>query len=272
MQPLLRELRATLKSYTAKTHRVVERILLCGGTSSLKGLDAQLSRDLGVPVQRLELPADVREAAGMAAPRAAQAWALNLRGAAAPARAPRFNLRRNEFAFKSDFDVVREKLPTLITFVALLLVLLVASGVVRTTVLERRDKQLDAMLCDVTQRVLGKCEKDYDIALSRLQGTDTPASGIPKRSAVTLLAELVSRIPPELPVTMDQLVLDFERITVRCEAANSKQVDELVTALKGYPCFKEIKEGKVEKNKDGTKVSFRLDIQVECPTDAAPQG
>ena len=50
-------------------------------------------------------------------------------------------------------------------------------------------------------------------------------------------------------------------------------MEDLITALKQYRCFKEIKEGKVEKTKDGPKVSFRLDIQVECPDESpAPQG
>jgi general secretion pathway protein L len=45
-------------------------------------------------------------------------------------------------------------------------------------------------------------------------------------------------------------------------------MEDLIASLKQYQCFKEIKEGRVEKTKDGAKVNFRLDIQVECPEDA----
>jgi general secretion pathway protein L len=41
-------------------------------------------------------------------------------------------------------------------------------------------------------------------------------------------------------------------------------VDQLVGALKGFKCFQEIKRGKVQKNKDGSKVTFDLDIRVQC--------
>jgi general secretion pathway protein L len=71
---------------------------------------------------------------------------------------------------------------------------------------------------------------------------------------------------------MDQVVVDTERITVRCETDSSKQVDKITTALKGYRCFHEVKEGKVEKSKDGQKVTFRLDIQVQCPDSPPTEG
>jgi general secretion pathway protein L len=73
-------------------------------------------------------------------------------------------------------------------------------------------------------------------------------------------------------VTFDQLTIDLERISLRCETENSKNLEDLIAALKSYKCFKEVNEGRVEKSKDGTKVSSRLDIQVECPTDTEPKG
>jgi general secretion pathway protein L len=45
---------------------------------------------------------------------------------------------------------------------------------------------------------------------------------------------------------------------------SSKQIDTIAAALRGHRCFKEVKEGKVEKTREGNKVSFRLDIQVQC--------
>lgn len=270
LQPVLRELKATLKSYTARTRRPVEQVLLTGGTARLRGLAAQLSRELSAKAALLEVSNEVREAVGAdAGARAAQAWALALRGAASGARAPRLNLRRGELAFKSDFDVVSEKLPQLVTFALILFVLLVAGGVVRNTVLERREKQLDAVLCDVTTRVLGQCEKNFDRAVNMLKGKESPVAGVPRRSAVTLLSEVVQRIPQDVPVTFDQLVIDLDRISVRCEATSTKHMEDIVTAFKAYKCFKDVKEGKLEKSKDGQHVNFRLDVQVECPDDAA---
>jgi general secretion pathway protein L len=68
------------------------------------------------------------------------------------------------------------------------------------------------------------------------------------------------------------VVIDLDRISLKCETETSKSLEELISALKTYKCFKEINEGRVEKSKDGTKVTSRLDIQVECPTETEPQG
>lgn len=270
--PVLRELRPTLKAYTAHTRRPIGQVLLCGGTAKLRGIAGQLSKDLGLPVRLMDLPGESRGAVQPDQVETAQAIALALRGGATGPKASRFNLRRGELAFKSDFDVMRDKAGQLVAFAAVLLVLLIASGMVRNTVLERREKQVDAVLCDVTRRILGKCETDYARALNLLQGQESPAAGIPKRSATTLLAELTQRVPSDSPVTLDQIVIDLDRISVRCEANNSKNMEDLIASLKQYRCFKEIKEGRVEKSKDGTKVNFRLDIQVECPEDGSSGG
>lgn len=268
LQPVVRELRSTIKANATRGRRPIGLVLLCGGTAKLRGLAGQLARDLSLPTQLLELPADTRETLGTGNQELAQAWALALRGSASGAKAPRFNLRRGEFAFKSDFDFAKDRLGQLAAFAAVLFVLLIASGIVRNSVLERREKQVDAILCDVTQRIIGRCERDFTIALALLRGQESPAAGIPRRSAATLLAELTAHVPPDMPVTFDQVVIDLDRIALRCETDTSKHLEELIAALKSYKCFKEVNEGKIEKSKDGTKVQSRLDIQVECPAEA----
>jgi general secretion pathway protein L len=80
---------------------------------------------------------------------------------------------------------------------------------------------------------------------------------------------VVQRIPQDVPVTFDQVVIDLDRISVRCEATSTKHMEEIVTAFKAYKCFTEVKEGKLEKSKDGAHVNFRLDVKVECPDDTA---
>ncbi|WNG45722.1 general secretion pathway protein GspL [Archangium minus] len=271
LQPVLRELRPSFKAFTARTRRQVGAVLLCGGTARMPGIAEQLSKDLGVPVRVLALPPESSGTVSASEqPLTLQAYSLALRGQASGAKAPRFNLRRGEFAFKGDYDYVKDKVGLLASFAATLLLLLIASGVVRNSVLARREAQVDAVLCDVTQRILGSCEKNYDIALNRLKGVESPAAALPKLSAVNLLAEMTQRVPADVPVTFDRIDIDLERISVRGLTDSSKQIDTIASALKGHRCFKEVKEGKVEKTRDGNKVSFRLDIQVQCPEQ--PQG
>lgn len=266
MQPLLRELRPTFKAFTARTRRQVSTLYICGGTSLLPGIDEQLSRDLGIPVQRLALPQEasafIPEAQhGIAA----QAYSLALRGQVSGARAPRFNLRRGEFAFKGHYDYVKERLSTLVALAAGLLLLLILSGFVRNSVLASREEEVDDLLCETTQRILGTCERNYDRALNLLKGKESPIAALPKMSAVNLLAAMTSQIPSDLPVRLERIEVDTDRIAVHGESDNSKQIDTLSQALKAHPCFDEVKEGKVSKARDGQKFTFRLDVQVSCP-------
>jgi general secretion pathway protein L len=266
LQPVLRELRPSFKAFTARTRRPVSAVWLCGGSARMPGIAEQLGKDLGLPTRVLSLPLGAASVLPEAEqPVAMQAWSLALRGQATGAKAPRFNLRRGEFAFKGDYDYLKDKVGLLASFAATLLLLLIASGVVRNSVLARREAQVDGVLCDITQRILGSCEKNYDIALNRLKGVESPTAALPKLSAVNLLAEFTQRVPADVPVTFERIDIDLERISVRGTTDSSKQIDTIAAAIRGHRCFKEVKEGKVEKTREGNKVSFRLDIQVQCP-------
>jgi general secretion pathway protein L len=266
LQPVLRELRPTFKAFTARTKRNVGAVVLCGGTARLKGIAEQLEKDLHLQVRVLGLPNEAASSIpAEAQPSATQAYALALRGQASGAKAPRFNLRRGEFGFKGDFDYVKDKLGLLGSFAATLLLLFIASGVVRNTVLARNEAKVDAVLCKTTERILGKCETNYDRALNLLRGVESPAAALPKVTAVNLLAEVTQKIPPEVPVKIERIQIDLERVILQGETNSSKEIDTLTTALKTHRCFREVNPGKVEKTRDGQKVTFRLDIQVQCP-------
>jgi general secretion pathway protein L len=276
LQPLLRELRPTLKSHTARTRRALARIYICGGTAALPGIDEQLTRDLGIPVERLPVPAEPGATAGggvAGGVAAAQAWALALRAQAAGPKAPRFNMRRGEFAFQGDFDYLKGKAWLLASMAATLLLLLVTSGVVRNVVLSRREAEVDRVLCDTTKRVIGTCEKDYVRALNLMAGQESPTAALPRKSAVNLMAELTQRIPQGMPVKFEEVIVDPTRVQLRGETATRTQVEELAAAIKGQGCFREVQTGRVEASRDGQKTSFRLDIDVECPAEEGdPQG
>ncbi|GHG74782.1 type II secretion system protein GspL [Comamonas sp. JC664] len=266
LQPMLRELRPSLKAFTARTRQQVGAVVLCGGTAKLPGIAEQLSKDLNLPVRVLALPADASPSVPAAEqPVAAQAYALALRGNATGARAPRFNYRRGEFGFKGELDYMKDKLGLLASFAATLILLLIAFGVVRNSVLARREAQVDAVLCDTTQRILGRCEKDYNRALNMLAGVESPAAALPKLTAVNLLAEVTGRVPTEVPVKFTRIQIDLSRVILEGETDSSKQVDTLSNAIKNHACFKDVRQGKVEKTRDGNKMSFRLDVQVQCP-------
>lgn len=263
LAPVLREIRTTFKSYQAHSHQEVSRVLLCGGTSKLRGLSEQFAGALDVPCALLQLRAPWEDVA----PEGMQALALALRGQGGP-KTQRFNLRSGPYAFKGDFAFMRARMGQMVALAFALLVLIVGGGMARVAILERRDSQMDALICSLTLRVLGRCEKNAEVAIASLGGDDSSGRvDLPARSAFALLSELHAAIPKGVAVTMDQVTVDLQRISVRCEAQTTSDIETFVAQVGKNPCFSHVTEGKVERSRDGKKMSFRLEIDVACPDD-----
>ncbi len=271
--PIVRETRATLKASSTRGHLPVGRLLLAGGTARLPGLVEHLAAELGLPCDELLLPPSAATlVAPEVQPRAVQAYTLALRGAAPAARAPRFNLRRGEFAFRGHFDYLRERLARVAVYAAVLVLFFTAFSITRAAVLGRREAAVDARLCELTQRVLGTCEKNYDRALNLLRGKESPAAAVPRVSAATLLAEMSQRIPPDVSVTFAQMNIELDRLQLRGETDSTRTIDRIAAALKTYRCFREVREGKVEHSKTSSRVQFQLEVQVDCGETSSGSG
>jgi len=68
---------------------------------------------------------------------------------------------------------VRDRLQRIGVYASLVLLLAVVSSVVRVVALNRQEKLLDQAMCDVTQKVVGKCFDDFAMAESVLRGRGT---------------------------------------------------------------------------------------------------
>ena len=98
------------------------------------------------------------------------------------------------------------------------------------------------------------------------------AAALPRLSAAALLAEVTARLPQDVPVKVDQMLVDLDRVQLRGETDSSKSIDRMQAALKAFRCFRDVKEGKVERTKDGAHVTFQLDVLVDCGETAPPAG
>jgi general secretion pathway protein L len=292
LAPIVREVRSTLRAHASRFRRQATRVRLTGGSSPIGGLPQHLTRELGVEVDLLSaLPPQAEKLlqSGSEA-KASQAFALALRGHGS-GRGSRFNLRRGDFAFKGDFEYLKGKVVRLAVAAGILLALSAGAGWARLHTLSQRESKLDAALCQATQRVLGKCVKDYPVAISMLKGQGSPAAAIPQFSALDLFAEITTRTPSDITVKYDEIEVTLDRIRLRCEAPSFDSVDKIVTGLKTFRCFSDIKTGRMQKSRAPVKprldkpgetadkagdapeqVEFDLDIAVACPETGGGQG
>ena len=257
--PLLRDLKISLRLRGKPGE--LKRLLLAGDVASLPGAAEKLSEELAIPVQPLALAPSAAQAVQGAESDFALALGLALR-----AQQPRgrLNFRKGEFAFTRDLSRVRGQVARLAIAAAVLLVLSIGLGAARIASLSRQARDYDDALCAATRKILGNCMTDYRQAVAALAGGRSKAAGIPRVSAANVLAELVAHLPDTAMPTLEDVDLNTTSVRMRGTAESYGQVGEIQNALKKDPCFGQIQQPRMEKQRDGQKVLFSIDFAYTC--------
>ena len=264
LAPLLREVRATLRAFEARpSRRPVVRLVLAGGPGAWPGVAGVLSEELGITAAPLRLTGPAAEVIPEAdAPRFALALALALRGWMG-SRFQRINLRRGAFASTRSHQDVRERIERIAVYAALVLLLAVVSSIVKVVALNRQEKLLDRAMCDVTQRVVGKCFDDFATAESVLRGRGTVGASIPRVSAAGVLAELAARVP-QVQLRFDRIEISREKLHLQGTTDAAENVDRIVSGLRGSRCFGDARSGGARKRPNEQKFEFTVDADITC--------
>ena len=204
------------------------------------------------------------------APRFALPLALALRGWLGT-RFQRLNLRRGELASTRSTQDVRERLQRIAVYASLVLLLALVSSIVRVVALNRQEKLLDRSMCEVTQRVVGKCFDDFAMAESVLRGRGTVGASIPRVSAAGVLAELAARGPP-VQLRFDRIEISREKLHLQGTTDAAENVDRIVSALRGSRCFADARSGGARKRGTEPKFEFTVDADITCEGAPAARG
>ena len=270
--PLVRELRATLHAFESRpSRRPVVRVRLAGGAAAWSGLASMVGEELGIPAEALRLAGPAADAIPAGdVPRFALPLALALRGWLGN-RFQRLNLRRGDLASTRSTQDVRDRLQRVAVYASLVLLLAVVSSVVKVVALNRQEKLLDRSMCEVTQRVVGKCFDDFAMAESVLRGRGTVGASIPRVSAAGVLAELAAR-SPDVQLRFDRIEITREKLHLQGTTDVAENVDKIVAALRGSRCFGDARSGGARKRGTEQKFEFTVDADITCEGAAAPGG
>ncbi len=270
--PIVRELRATLRAFEARpSHRPVVRIRLAGGAATWPGVAAAVGDELAIPAEPLRLAGPAADAIGPDdAPRFALPLALALRGWLGT-RFQRLNLRRGDLASTRSNQNVRDRLQRIAVYASLVLLLAVVSSVVKVVALNRQEKLLDQAMCEVTQRVVGKCYDDFAMAESVLRGRGATGGSIPRVSAAGVLAELAARSPP-VQLRFDRIEISREKLHLQGTTDAAENVDKIVSALRASRCFPDARSGGARKRGTEQKFEFTVDADIACEGTPSPAG
>ena len=272
MEPLARELKRTISACRAKTGVTVEKVVLVGGGSRLRGISSFLSERLGLPVALLS---DV-ESQGLRGPKGGSAavdtglLALGV-GMEAGTGRPQFDLRAGELAFKADLSFLRERIGHLVAAVLVVVAFAAASGYMAHYKLRKAEKILGDRLALESTKAFGSA-LDADEVLERIEPTSSGAkSPIPDMTAYDIVLELNNHLPARDKVKIDIRDLDIKdnKITIKATSfptANKNALDGIEaveTELKKSKCFKEITPGESQPGADETR-EFSMTIISSC--------
>lgn len=274
LQPLLRDLRQTLTSFSAKDKAPIEEILLAGGGARLTGLDGFLQDELGVPVNPLVAPPEPREGPDgqwlPEPPEALEADRFVLADAIARvgARGSReLDMRRGEFQYRASFSIVRQRAGHLLVLAASLIACAGIDAAITLRRLSAEQNVLKTQFETAAKELFGATRMeaaDVSAALRRSQRDEMVT--LPKATAYDLLDEISTRIPPADKVTLDIEDLDIrpKKTSIKGTIDSAAAVDEIVAKLKEIECFEEISKGPITEVSGGAK-QFSLNITSKCP-------
>lgn len=209
LEPLTRELRQTL-AYAMRRSRVrPDRLMVTGGLCRLAGLDEYLERALALPVvgvRLADLPDQKLSESATLGDRGALAVALALTAADTTAADEDVNFRQGELAYEGDFKVLRARLPMLVAFAVLVVLLLGVRATLTWKALATEQDAQTARLEALSKALIGKASSDFDYVqkeLAREPSLDVAAL-YPDMSAFKVLEEISQVIdkvtePPDAP-------------------------------------------------------------------------
>ncbi|MCA9666748.1 MAG: pilus assembly protein PilM [Myxococcales bacterium] len=280
LMPLAREVRQTIAVLAAKLEgprtgegerRAAQpsRVLLCGGTSLLRGIDSVLANELNIATGRLSLGAMEETAEAGLSQEGELVGALALGIAFEGGRRGALELRQGEHAFKVDRSVFRDKLWTLAASAVAILICAALSAFASMSSLEKEEARLKKQLRAESRMIFGKSMRTATSVLKALKRMNKAGGGggftIPPNTAVDVLDMLSRDIPKEEGVTIDVTRLDIKsgKTYLKGTADSQTSVGKMVNALKANPCFKDVSTGKISTVSDGKK-QFTVNLATKC--------
>ena len=269
LQPVLRELRRSLSAHDMATGRSVERLLLTGGASQLKGLAAWLQGLLGIPVEALDPLSTafnkLADRGERVRPYIGRSLALSLR-AFQRTHHSMVDFRKGEFAYTGDFGFLRGRIISVGVSLMMIVVLGAMVAVSRKRVLEAEYLTLQNQTRALSTEILGQENEDADLLFSTITAQQKQEGTIPEVSAFEVLKELSDHISFELKVDVDNLDIDLSRRKLQIQGKTNVagDVERLVDAIRQTSCFSSrVNKEKVEKSMDD-KTKFRLSANSTC--------
>jgi general secretion pathway protein L len=276
--PVVRRLRQIFQATISTARLRVVKIILTGGGSKVLNLDRHLGEELNVRVLRgAELGSLLQSAqkAPLAAGddsagdgvEAALAFAYALSGLYGVRAAGRLDLRTGPFAWKGDYDFLRERVPALGAWAAALVLALGVGTAAQAVILTRDESALVARQLQLCEQITGQKTDSTTRCLALIQERIQGTAGfqVPEVSAADVFLEISRRLPyaSELKRKVTELDITSERVRLKGTTVSYDAIDTMVQRLQGGRCFELVEKGKA-RNVNPDTIEMNITINLDC--------
>jgi general secretion pathway protein L len=268
---LCRSINLTLHGFQVETGNISkpEKVFITGPGSLLPETAEIVSKGLALPVSLLNLP----ETAGniqlsehlvtLYNPALMDnALGLAIRESK---KTKGFNFRREEFQVKTQLVRIKKELIHASIYLSIILVLLAVNSLVDYRDLKKRTADLDSRIKAIFTQTFPEITNIVDpmhqmnTKISELKNTAAGAPGINMdRTVLETLNDISARIPKNLEVQVDRMVVDQEGIQIRGTTDTFNTVDSIKKGLESSEMYQDVVIASANLDQSGKGVRFEI--------------
>ncbi len=269
LDPLLQEIWQTFYHSGEMSIKRVEKAFICGGTSRLPNLPEYLAERLGIEVTKLnilkEIPHRLRKTSELDSI-SPQALALGLREVGG-VEVSRVNFRKGEFSFRKAIKEIQGKLifAGIITLVILLLVFFSFFSRYFQLNSQYQDlrREVKAIFAETfpDERKIVDPVRQMQSKLKEMKkkiGYNSESNG----PILDILQEICDRVPQEITVDIEDLLIDFEQIRIKGKTESIEAVDKIKNGLMKNERFKKVEVKDTRRGVDESSFNFQIKISL----------
>lgn len=243
-------------------HGSVATIALVGGGAKASGLDrlyAEKFGDLGCSFISLNslVPSYVK------LPSMAMAYSLALSGVHVHAKESRFNFRKDEFAWRGEYDFIRAKSGPLLLWLLVIISSLTIMYSAKSLVLDKENKTLEAQIHATCIEILGKSDVSTKKCLSLMKEQISARAEveIPEFTAADVYLKAAQGLSKDINIIVGELDISEKKVRLTAETTYA-DMDKIVSSWSKIPCF--VKVENTGAQPAGNKVKFTLTNDIDC--------
>jgi hypothetical protein len=266
-QARARAMRQSVGAWAAADGPPIERAYLCGAEASwsqqpvLEATQLPVEMVMALPSGAIQIGPSAGEFALWESP---VPVALAARGLG---RSKRVDLRKGALAVSGGAQVLRERAPYLAAAALAIVGFWGVATWARYQGLAAERTRLQQTLRAVTQEVYGEPVEDPTRAMAMARGDShrDDVDPMPAADAFDVLGVLSQRINETVRHDVEQLDIRGEHVQMQGVVSTLADRDKVVEWLGAYPCFPELRPGRVTTTPGDNRQKYTLDIEFRCP-------